>query len=188
MKKVDRRIQKTKEAICNAFVKLIKTKEYKSITITELADMANIDRKTFYLHYTAIDDVLEEFGLRAAEKVRILLKSDRPFKIENFLKGLTKIMEEDISFYRNISNRSSYSFFLEECKNILKNSLKESFYLKSGFSEDKLEVYVEYISSGIIGIYTNWLSSNSKMELGELTDLVIDAVIGGWTKITYNEF
>lgn len=183
MKKTDRRIQKTKDAIHNAFIKLIQTKEYHSITITEIASSANIDRKTFYLHYNSIDDVLREFALEATEAVRVLLQKNQPFEITFFFQGLTKIMEDNIGFYRHISATTSYSFFLNQCKNILKSSLKDSFFVKSDLHENVFEVYSEYIASGIIGIYTNWLISDSKMSLAELTSYAIAAVSNAWEKI-----
>ena len=183
MKKIDRRIQKTKEGIRNAFIQLIQSKDYSSITITELANLANIDRKTFYLHYTSIDDVLKEFGAEATDRVRVLLKNTQPFEIKKFFQGLNQIMLDDINLYRHISTETSYAFFLTQCKDILKNSLIESFYNKSGLSKERFDVYAAYISSGIIGIYTNWLSSNSTMSLEELTKVAIDAVENGWIQI-----
>ncbi|MBU3217359.1 TetR/AcrR family transcriptional regulator (plasmid) [Clostridium estertheticum] len=183
MKKIDRRIQKTKDSIHNAFIHLIQIKEYNSITITEIASIANIDRKTFYLHYTSIDDVLKEFSIEAAEAVRVLLQENRPFDIRLFFQGLTNIMEDNICFYRHVSSITSYAFFLSQCKNILKSSLKDSFFSKSELHENVFDVYSEFIASGIIGIYTNWLISDSKMNLAELTTHAIDAVSNAWEKI-----
>jgi len=50
----DRRQIKTKKAIIGAFFTLLQEKNISKITITELAKIANIDRKTFYLHYEAL--------------------------------------------------------------------------------------------------------------------------------------
>ena len=59
--KQDRRVVKTKRAIRNALVQLLSEKELDQITVKELADRADINRKTFYnycLLYTsdAADD------------------------------------------------------------------------------------------------------------------------------------
>lgn len=181
--KIDRRIQKTKEGIHRAFIQLIQSKEYQSITITELAALANIDRKTFYLHYGSIDDVLKEFETEAADQVRILLKTTHPLEIHEFFQGLTKIMTDNISLYRHISTERSYAFFQDQCKDILKNSMKESFFIKSDMTKETFDIYSEFISSGVIGIYTNWLRTNSKMSLDELTSIAVDAVTNGWNQI-----
>lgn len=186
MKEIDRRVQRTKNVIRNAFIELIQTKEYQSITITELSSMANIDRKTFYLHYSSIDDLLKEFLLEAADAVYLLLKPSQPFNINIFFNGLRNIMEGNITFYRNISTTTSCIFFLNQCKNILKSFLKDSFYIKSGLTENIFDIYSEYFSAGIIGIYTNWFITNSEMSLIELADYAIDAVTDAWGKITCN--
>ena len=51
---VDRRIQKTKHNLKTALVKLLETKKLEQITIVELTQKADVNRKTFYLHYTEI--------------------------------------------------------------------------------------------------------------------------------------
>ena len=46
--KSDRRIQKTKKAIYEALIDLMRKKKLSSITVTELSAAADINRKTFY--------------------------------------------------------------------------------------------------------------------------------------------
>lgn len=183
MSKIDRRIVKTKDSIRKAFLRLIQSKEFPKITITELADAANIDRKTFYLHYSSTADILKEFETELAGKVMLLLKGHKNFDMNFFFKGLNQIMIEDIGLYRRISETTSYAFLQTECKDILKKTIKESFYNKAGMTVQKFNVYAEYIASGIIGIYTDWLRSGSGMSLEELTDTAKDAVLGGWGQI-----
>ena len=56
-KKTDLRIQKTRNAIINAFITLRANKPLQKITIKELADLAMINKATFYLHYKDIYDL-----------------------------------------------------------------------------------------------------------------------------------
>ena len=60
-KKTDLRVVKTKAAIHRVFKEMICEMDYDKITVKELAERAMIDRKTFYLHYETIDDLLHEF-------------------------------------------------------------------------------------------------------------------------------
>ncbi len=57
----DLRITKTKTAIKEAFISIIKDDNTSKITVTEIAKQANINRKTFYLHYNSIEDLMSEF-------------------------------------------------------------------------------------------------------------------------------
>ncbi|WP_294131187.1 TetR/AcrR family transcriptional regulator [uncultured Clostridium sp.] len=183
MNKIDRIVKKTKESIRRVFNELILKKDFTSITVSEIANLAEIDRKTFYLHYNSMADILNEFESELTDKVSDIIKTDEFIDIEKFLCGLNNIMLENIEVYRKIANQTTYVFLLKDCKNILKNSIIESFYEKSNMSIDIFKIYAEFIASGIISIYTDWLNSNSKMTLEELTVVAKDAVLCGWQKI-----
>lgn len=60
---MDLRIQRTKAAIKAAFLELRAAKPVEKITVTELTRLANINKATFYLHYSdiyALSDEIED--------------------------------------------------------------------------------------------------------------------------------
>ena len=48
----DLRVIKTKEYIKNAFLELLKEKNYAKVSVKDIASLASINRNTFYLHYS----------------------------------------------------------------------------------------------------------------------------------------
>jgi len=58
MNENDRRTRRTQKLIRDNFIDLMAKKSINEITIQELADRADINRRTFYLHYTDIFDLL----------------------------------------------------------------------------------------------------------------------------------
>lgn len=58
----DLRVQRTIESIYQAFEQLICEKEYEQIRVTELCARARISKKTFYVYYTDLNDLLTEQG------------------------------------------------------------------------------------------------------------------------------
>ena len=57
--KVDRRVRKTKAQLRAGLARLMQKKSIKEITVKELVDEVDINRSTFYLHYSDIYQMLE---------------------------------------------------------------------------------------------------------------------------------
>lgn len=71
--KVDRRIQRTRQALRVALLELIKEKGFDAISVEEITERANLGRATFYLHYKDKEDLLlEEFREIASNRVQVL--------------------------------------------------------------------------------------------------------------------
>lgn len=61
--KLDLRIRRTRGAIQDAFISLMREKEYAAITVTDISERADINRKTFYAHYDTKEQLLAQLIL-----------------------------------------------------------------------------------------------------------------------------
>ena len=58
--KTDRRVRRTKALLLQGLMQLMETKDVKDISVKELSDLADINRGTFYLHYSDVYDMLAQ--------------------------------------------------------------------------------------------------------------------------------
>ena len=66
---VDRRVKKTKRQLRQALMHLMTEKPSRSISVRELADRADINRGTFYIHYKDVGDLLQQLEDEMAERL-----------------------------------------------------------------------------------------------------------------------
>ena len=56
----DRRVRRTRAQLQKALLELLEEKDIRSITVQELARRADVNRGTFYAHYTDVYDLLDQ--------------------------------------------------------------------------------------------------------------------------------
>jgi AcrR family transcriptional regulator len=75
-RKVDRRVQRTRQLLHDALIALILEKGYDKITVQDIIDRANVGRSTFYAHYLDKQDLLESGLARLREELGRNLAGD----------------------------------------------------------------------------------------------------------------
>lgn len=66
---MNRRQQKTRNSIFNAFIELLSTKSYNKITVQDIIYKADIGRSTFYSHFETKDDLIREYCTELFEHI-----------------------------------------------------------------------------------------------------------------------
>ena len=72
-KRTDRRVRKTKAQLRAGLASLMKEKNVNDITVKELVEAVDINRSTFYLHYTDIRNMLESVEHEMLEEIENLI-------------------------------------------------------------------------------------------------------------------
>ena len=110
--KEDRRVRKTRSAIKSSFIELLNEKELEKITIQDIADRADINRGTFYLHYEdkylLLSDMEDEFisQMTFLNHLHNIMGKDPEDTAKNFiniiLKNMLQHISDNITFYQTI--------------------------------------------------------------------------------------
>ena len=72
--KMDRRVRKTRAQLRAGLARLMQQKNIKEITVKELVDEIDINRSTFYLHYTDIYQMLQSIEGELMEDILEAIK------------------------------------------------------------------------------------------------------------------
>lgn len=80
---MDRRSIRTEQLIKDTFINLLTKKKLKDITITEIAEIAGLDRRTFYLHYKDILDLNYKITSEFIDNFRVRINNDESVRMLN---------------------------------------------------------------------------------------------------------
>lgn len=183
MNEQDIRIVKTKKSIRDALFQLLETKPLNKISISELAEVACINRKTFYAHYSSIEDILaeleDEIVVSIDEYLKECIISEYGLNPYYFVQFINSIYTSNPEFYENIVSIRNYHFFAEKLKSLFKKQVLLS--LDNIPEERKIIVnlQLEFIISGVAAIYIEWIRKGKPCSFDEVSDLILNLIIDG---------
>ncbi|WP_094606178.1 hypothetical protein SPSIL_040190 [Sporomusa silvacetica DSM 10669] len=178
--KNDLRILRTQKAIRQTFHEMLSEMDYEKINIKELTERACINRRTFYLHYSSLDELLEEFMDELVENY-----VSRTHNM-NGLSELPEIARQFLLFFaqqdslhekiicspnfRYISDRINRKI-IEHNESHIDNFGSMDSYTKN--------IIVTYLNTTALEIYRRWVSDKKRIPLDELIQLAIQLICHG---------
>ena len=183
VKKPDRRVIKTKRAIRNAFAALIAEKDLNDITIKDISDVADINRKTVYNYYGGIHEILDEIENELVSSFeKVIQEIDFPRNLENpnkIFETLTDVINGDMEFYSQLMKIDANSHLVRKIVSALKIRVKQTLAQQLPADKKKIELIADFITSGMLSAYQSWFNSGREQPIAEFSKEVSVLVFSG---------
>ena len=179
--KTDLRIFKTKEALREALMHLLEQKSLNSISVTELCQLAKVNRGTFYAHYGQVENLFEEYFKTIMKDladsyqepykyVQSLLSKDvNPATIRIF-----HHIEKYQPFYRIVFSKtvplSYYYLLFDHVQTLIKNDVSEHYL--DGIDID-VSMVSAYQANAILGLAIEWHRQDFQQSAEEMNRLLV---------------
>lgn len=181
--KIDRRIRKTKKAIKNALMTLASDKNISEITVTDISAIADINRKTFYVYYKDVYDLIDDIENDIIGKLIPLINKQDIDKIitepYQMFYILTNLIVEDLNFYTLFLNSTVIDTTLTKVKNVFRDHALTTLNGKTTVSDEMLNFIFEYVAGGLIMTYKEWFRSEQTISLEDLSKQITLIVSSG---------
>lgn len=180
----DRRVRKSKRAIKQAFIQLLKENNLDRITIQQISDLADVNRGTFYLNYEDKYALLDEMENEQIEKIKGFIdirKMDLSTKnsdrfIEDFankiIKNVITHIEHNIEFYQVILNLERKSRIEEQLADIVRSNIKHLIGNKDNVYGIPENYYLSYVVGSMMSMIKYWVSDENRVSVEELVNYV----------------
>lgn len=180
--KIDLRIIKTNRVLFDALITLMKQKDFEKIKISDICEVALINRSTFYAHYEDKYDLLLAMIEDLKNNLENELKKNKEEEISkkyfmDLLKILISHIDEKRETYNSIlmhdKNGILIDFFIDVSNRDLTNRLKNNNVI---LSKVPLDIITKFYLGGIVTIGVDWIKSREKYTKEELL-LYLDKLI-----------
>lgn len=184
IKKEDRRVRRTKKLLMQGLTQLMQRKQLKDITVRELADLVDVNRGTFYIHYKDVFDMLEKVEEELFAKFdRIMLAHKDEVVIEHtkpFLTDLCQFVDENQDMCRVLLSENGDMVFLHRLNDVVREKCHEDWKkLQHNGDETEFEYRYSFVVFGCIGMVRTWLERGCNDDNRKLIDLVEEMIRQG---------
>ena len=181
--RTDRRIEKTIKATETAYFELLSEKKNDRITITELADRANIDRKTFYLHYNSVDDVIDRHSRATVARIMAELENKGFFNdvldVSVFFETVLAVREEELQEFEVLQAPEITALAWRHAENNLKDMLSDIAYRFFDEPDPEMELSIKFYTAGIMSIFVSYIRQEIDIDPHELVRILSDLTENG---------
>lgn len=187
---MDKRQQKTREAILHAFSHLLSQQSYNQITVAQIIEEAHVGRTTFYAHFKTKDDLLKELceelfdhiigsAMDATHTHGLVNNDGKPESV--FLHLLQHLQENDYNILGLLSGESS-GIFLRYFKDSLNELIRIQVVEQERAHQAVVpeDFLVNHISSSFVDMVFWWIKNGMKqtpLELDTYFRAVIEPVL-----------
>ena len=190
MNKNDSKYFNTAKKMNDALIILLEHKDFEYITIKDICLEANVNRSTFYLHYSNMNDLLEEV-------IENLTNSfDSHFKMNETVETIVKKTKLDDLYLINDDYLIPYLEFIKENKNVYKSIKNHPKLFKTNTNYDKMfntlfspimhrfgldekwhKYLMDFYKKGISSIILDWVLDDCKIPVTELSSFIKGIVV-----------
>ncbi len=176
--KENRRTQMTKLLLRTALIELMQEKAIGQITIRELCEKADLNRTTFYLHYTDQQALLKDIERDVLEKTAEYMKNIHTDRrtvrlVTSFLEYVRK---NDLTFRTLLCRDDSEHFrlaFVKELRAIMGGDLPEY------GDEQKTRYVLSFLMFGCLYVVIEWMQNGypeTPQQIAEMLFYLTDSV------------
>ena len=148
----DRRVRKSQESFKEAFGEMILKVPYQKITITALAKIADLNRKTFYSHYDTMEDLLRDIEQDYVDQVQEKLDALDEDDLAGGILAFYEFLNTDDKVTKTLLYGSDYG---DSFKRFVNDVMSRSFFEHFCTNEEYRDMLPGYFDA-VTGIFLRW--------------------------------
>lgn len=170
---MDRRVKYTKKIIRETLINLLSEKDLKQITVSEICNIADINRATFYRYYLDVYDLLEKIEDDFVQEIKAAASNSKEYSVSSFSKELLTVFLDNKELVKILFNAKNNVYFLYDILEVAYEKCKEKWqndYIN--ISEEDIEYATLFIFNGALGVINFWVQNDFDKDIDEISNII----------------
>lgn len=182
--KKDRRVRRTRRLLKDSLISLLQEKEFKNISVTDITTRADLNRGTFYLHYSDIYHLLLDMEEDLLHDFQQMIDDYRPTESDqNSLLGILIPIIDYIAENRAICHlmfeNDASSDFQDRFHHLIQQNGRAIMQTRfPDADDDSYQMFFEFITYGTIGLLRSWINNGQDIPREQLAQIADRAILG----------
>jgi AcrR family transcriptional regulator len=156
--KKDRRSQRTRHLLGQAFVEILREKGYSAMTVSDLIERANIGRSTFYSHYRDKDDLFVNQLDRMIEALSHPIPEQEEIPYFPSL-GLFQHVGEQYELYKSLLWTPGIDLFIKHMQKSLSQRIEQGLQKQEKDFDIPRAIVATFIAGSFLTLLRWWLEN-----------------------------
>lgn len=174
-KPLDRRKKYTRMILKESLLEFLQTKQIFSITVKEICERADINRSTFYAHFTDQYDLLKQIEEELIEDMMSFLYAydiDEEVEVLQMTEKLIEYFATKKTTCLTLLSQNSHSSFEQKVRDVAEQFIMAKQAQKLDIDNTTMKYISAYIISGSIEVMKVWLENNMVTPPKEIAQLI----------------
>ncbi len=175
----NRSVRNTKRRLREGLLQLMERKPINEISVKELTELVDVNRGTFYFHYTDIYDMLrrmeEDFFESFRQTVAQTVERQSAYP---YLSAIFSFLEENRDFCKIMLGPHGDMQFVEKIKDLVDERCSHIWRAAEPEADPaRFALYNAFIINGCIGIIQKWLDAPTRVGPEEISQLAATIIL-----------
>jgi AcrR family transcriptional regulator len=167
----NRRVRMTKALLKNSLIELMKSKPINKITIKELCENADVNKSTFYLHYTNQFELLSSVEHELLSQAKEYLeKIDSDYGSVQYLESLLRYIFENADVFRALLCAQDSLRFQSDFIEMSFMNLKQVLYLDC--PENTSSYVYDFLIMGCLSVIKRWINEEFNVSHKDIAQII----------------
>ncbi|MCB2296169.1 TetR/AcrR family transcriptional regulator, partial [Clostridium algoriphilum] len=175
--KASRFTEQTKKWLIEALFDLMKEKPYAIITVKEIADQAQLSRRTFYRNFKVKEDLLSKYTNYLFEDYIKSIKGKNDFSFNSILVNYFEFWDNHIKELKLLKQNHLFYFIMEQINSFIPNINEFTEVQWHNYDNDIEEEYISrYNIGGLWNILYKWIDNKERESPKEMVQVIRKAI------------